>query len=62
MISNKVTMMMFNVKFVVSSLEQTYCRDVLENVLSPLNYPCSEPTVYVFDIGLWSKYSVTAFV
>jgi len=40
-------MMTFNVKFVVLS-EQIYCCefcDVLENVLSPLNYPCLEPTV-----------------
>ena len=38
-------MMMFNVKFVVSLSEQIYCCDILENILSSLNYPCLEPTV-----------------
>jgi len=31
--------------FVVSLSEQIYCFDFLENVLSPLNYACLEPTV-----------------
>jgi len=41
-----------------------YCCYVLENVPSPLNYPCLKPTVCAsmnYDIGLWSKYSVTVF-
>jgi len=38
-------MITFNVKFIVSLTEQICCCDVLEIVLSLLNYPCLEPAV-----------------
>jgi len=42
-------MMTLNVKFVVFLSEQIHCCDILENVLSPLNYPRLEPTVWFIE-------------
>jgi len=57
-----MTMMMFNVKFVVSSSEEIYycerfgkCFVSVKLSLFRAYYIC------FYDIGLWSKYSVTEF-